>query len=299
MRDLTAIERGLRSTSPTRLGDARAEAHRAIQLVAQTALANLEPAGDDSHTNFGWSPLDRTFRSQPLETASGERSVVALSLVPLALALERNQRPVARLDLAGRSIEEAQSWLDDSLIGAELHPTAGIELPYELPAEVIRVQRLGHAGATEGLPALASWFDLIHSILVPFMSDIPGGDRPADPRGTGPRGLSPSPIRCWPHHFDLATFVSVTSAATEGAGVGIGLSPGDENYAQPYIYVNAWPHLADDGLPDIPAPGRWHTDEFVGAVATGEEILEFEAPCEAVEHFIRSAFDVSLERMER
>jgi len=53
------------------------------------------------------------------------------------------------------------------------------------------------------------------------------------------------------------------------------MCPGDEFYAQPYVYVNPWPRF-EGRLPDLPVPGRWHTDGFLGVVITGEDILAFE-----------------------
>ena len=69
------------------------------------------------------------------------------------------------------------------------------------------------------------------------------------------------------------------------------MSPGDESYQQPYFYVNPWPHLDADGLPPAPAPGHWHRDGFVGAIATGEELLD----CSNIQHelldFVTRAFE--------
>ena len=49
----------------------------------------------------------------------------------------------------------------------------------------------------------------------------------------------PSPVRCWPHHFDIATCVALESGDPERErGIGTGLSPGDGTYGQPYFHVN-------------------------------------------------------------
>src|SRR6267142_868339 len=45
----------------------------------------------------------------------------------------------------------------------------------------------------------------------------------------------PGPLLCGPHHFDLAMLVRLDAGASESArSVGVGVSPGDEFYAQPY-----------------------------------------------------------------
>ena len=61
---------------------------------------------------------------------------------------------------------------------------------------------------------------------------------------------------------------------TPERAVGIGVSPGDEFYSQPYAYISPWPPLSATNLPSLPQPGRWHTRGFVGVVATGEEIVQ-------------------------
>ena len=71
--------------------------------------------------------------------------------------------------------------------------------------------------------------------------------------------------------------------------IGVGLSPGDETYDQPYLYVNPWPPAAPRDLPDLPVPGRWHTKGFVGAVALGEDIVASTEKRKAVVTFLNGA----------
>ena len=46
-----------------------------------------------------------------------------------------------------------------------------------------------------------------------------------------------SPVRCWPHHFDIATLLTIAPGQT----IGVGLEPGDGYYDEPYWYVNQYP----------------------------------------------------------
>ena len=55
-----------------------------------------------------------------------------------------------------------------------------------------------------------------------------------------------SPVRCWPHHFDLATLIELPPGASAvSATIGVGLSPGDGSYEEPYFYVTPWPYPAN------------------------------------------------------
>ncbi len=159
------------------------------------------------------------------------------------LSLIRGADAVDTLVLDDVPVADAVDWLDKRLEQAGLNPAAAIQSPYDLPAEVgdITVFRPGpEMGALE---ALAAWFGLADVVLGRF--------------ATEQSELTPGPVRCWPHHFDIATYVGLEDGDYETArGIGVGLSPGDEAYDQPYFYVNPWPHLDPAGLPQAPRPGH-------------------------------------------
>jgi len=147
------------------------------------------------------------------------------------------------------------------------------------------------AGNAEALAELARWFAAAAEILEGF----------ADRRGEislEPSSLGPSPVRCWPHHFDIATLLVLEEGDPETArSVGVGLSPGGEAYRQPYFYINPWPHLATDDLPELPAPGHWHRQGFVGAIATGDEVLGLADRRAGLVAFVEGAFAASIARL--
>jgi len=107
----------------------------------------------------------------------------------------------------------------------------------------------------------------------------------------------PGPLLCWPHHFDLATLVRLDAGGGESArSVGVGMSPGDEFYAQPYVYLSPWRRF-EGSLPDLPPPGHWHTDGFFGAVITAEDILAFEDRRRGLLSFIGGTFEIVRARL--
>ncbi|MEM8915999.1 MAG: hypothetical protein AAGC83_09180, partial [Pseudomonadota bacterium] len=262
----------LKRFPPKKLSRARALAHQAVQFVTKAARANLAGEEDDSHSNLGWSTELRAFVSHPLAKTS-----VAVSLSPLQLLILDADAVTVRFDLTGRSVVEAGGWLDGELSGRNLKTTSGIDIPYDLPEEAAAIHVFEDV---DELAALAAWFDLAHVCLSQFASSI------TDLRP------GPSPVRCWPHHFDIATYVALETGDPESAkGIGVGLSPGDEAYDQPYIYVNPWPHLDSDHLPEAPKPGHWHSQGFVGAIATADELLTTNEISTAFSSFIRQAFE--------
>lgn len=258
-----------RFQSPVTLGPARAMAHAAVQLLYRAAVANAEPLPGNEHSNLGWNTDLGGFQTHPL----GPRGItVGLGLAPLGLRVAGTS-----LSLDGASAAQALTWLDAELADHGLAPASGVEVGYDLPDDVLAVTTFFDVAGANGL---AAWFDLAArslEALASTLSDLSPG---------------PSPVRCWPHHFDIATYVSLEPGGAEGArGIGVGLSPGDASYDQPYFYVNPWPHLDRAALPPAIAPGHWHTEGFVGSVATGEEILTLPEIDAGTLRFLGDSFD--------
>ncbi|MGI9480253.1 MAG: hypothetical protein ACR2PI_26370 [Hyphomicrobiaceae bacterium] len=252
----------LRAVPPRALAAARAIAHLAVQLLTRAARANLPAAADDSHSNLGWDPELSGFLSQPL-LADGTKIHIGATLDPLRLIIVEENQLTAELGLDGRSENDASTWLDAHLGTLRLNPATGATLPYDLPADVASISVFDVKGQQPALAALSGWYGIAHEALTSFAARIAN------------LSPGPSPVRCWPHHFDIATYVSLEIGDAETArGIGVGLSPGDESYDQPYLYINPWPHLHANVLPDLPRPGHWHTQGFVGAIATADAILD-------------------------
>jgi hypothetical protein len=96
------------------------------------------------------------------------------------------------------------------------------------------------------------------------------------------RSPEASPVRCWPHHFDLATLLTfpATSPGGEPSSVGVGMSPGDESQPGPYFYVNGWPHPDPDALPRLDGAGHWNAEGWVGAVLPADAVVSAPRPAE-------------------
>ena len=97
-------------------------------------------------------------------------------------------------------------------------------------------------------------------------------------------------VRVWPHHFDIATLIALdTDADPERArSIGVGMTPGDASYPQPYYYVLPWPTPASDELPLLEGGGRWQREGWVGAVLTGEDLVGIGATAGDQQHQTRA-----------
>jgi len=226
------------------LVDARLQLHHAAQLASAFAISYVTPEADDSHTSLEWLGA-----SCALASTSSLDVRIALSVPSLTLELTGGS-----LRLGGRTIAEAAGWVRDRLSRAGLDAARyTLERHYEIPTHPVAAGAPFEA-SEEHLEQLSRW--LANGAL------LLEGLRAEDARA--------SDVRCWPHHFDIATLISVRPGHT----VGIGLAPGDDYYAEPYFYVNAYPRPSPadvDGVP-LGGAGTWHIDEWVGAVLPGSRL---------------------------
>ena len=191
----------LRNPEPTALAAARALAHRAVQWPARAARANLEPVPDDSHTSLSWDPIMAALLSQPLK--GGARVGLRLAVHELVFTKGKHTEACA---LAGKPDAEAGEWLDARLAAEGLKPASEVKLSYDMPPTLFARP----ADEAPRLAALAVWFAAGAELLEELRKKY--------------QRLKPGPVRCRPHHFDIASVVELGG----GRAIGIGLSPGDE-----------------------------------------------------------------------
>jgi hypothetical protein len=270
--------------APQALVNARLLAHHALQWPARYARANIKPVAGDSHSSFDWDTELAALVTQPLKTPAGEVRV-GLRLAGLALLLVRNGAILDVLQLNGKPEQVIGVWIDVKLQALGLRPASGIKLPYALPDHAVaQGARYDLYMQERELGELARWFAGAAAALEDARARL------ADVRpGT-------TPVRCWPHHFDIATVANLDAGGAANArSIGIGVSPGDEYYAQPYAYVSPSPRF--DRLPDPPKPGRWHTEGFFGSVATGDAILGQGNRGQALLQFLLESVEIGRKRL--
>ena len=64
------------------------------------------------------------------------------------------------------------------------------------------------------------------------------------------------------------------------------MSPGDDSYDEPYFYVTPWPAPTDITLASLAGGGRWHIEDWTGAVLTANA-LTASRPEEQVEQAVK------------
>lgn len=236
------LDAGWEALHPTAAGlaEARLALHHAIQLVAAVGQALAPRAEDDSQQSLSVAggPL---WLGAPVSGGA-----LRAGLDPLGLELrvvDGAARPLARLPLAGRTLEEGLAFL-----AAELRrrgAAVALELPRhpaDFPQHPLASGALFAAGHLPPRQELARLFADTAGLLATLL------------------GAHGSPPRLWPHHFDLA--------GSTGAGhrsLSLGVSPGDGAEGPPYWYAVATPALPRERLPALDGGGTWHLEGWTGA----------------------------------
>ncbi len=239
--------------------EARTQAHWAAQVVSALGTTLLPHQDDYSETNLGWD------RARQGVVGREVRGVQAGLRIADPTWFVRGPRPAERT-VAGSTLADGLRWLREIAVANGLEDRPLAPSTYELPGHP-----LGEGAAFQvvnGLDEIAAWFDVGSLAL----------DRTAE------REPGAGEVRCWPHHFDLATLIAVAADRT----VGVGLSPGDDLIAEPYFYVSPHPRPEPGEGPEKLPAGEWNRSGWFGAVLRGTRIPS-DDPRAAVDAFLDAA----------
>jgi len=247
----------LGQVAPRDLRGAREQAHWAVQVIAAAGETFCAHEADTSHTSMSWDAALAGLVGRALPGEAACRIGVRVPDLALCL-LGPDGVPRAELRLAGRTLPEAYRWTSEAFRAATrgaagrplIHP--GFELPEHALAHGGRFAR------DPGLAELARWFG---------NADAAQHRLAQQTRGAGP-------VRCWPHHFDIASLIEIEPGQVGRAArtVGVGLSPGDASIDAPYLYVNHSPATSRLALPPL-AAGEWIREGWIGAALRGSQIV--------------------------
>jgi hypothetical protein len=270
----------LGAVEPTQLVDTRLQLHHAAQVVASAGVTFLAPTPDDSHPNLGWVESLGALMGHSLPGADAQ---VGLRIADLSLLLVNERGDVSdEFALDGKGLDDGYAWLAGATAraGAEL-PSAGItRAAYEIPSHPTGSGEAFSCKSHEAFAELARWFANGHHALAELAARVPGA----------------TDVRCWPHHFDVGSLVIVATEpdGTLAKSIGLGLSPGDDAYAEPYWYVSPWPYPEPDALPSLASGVHWHTEGYTSAILTGSDLVggSPESQGDRLHAFLDAAVDV-------
>ncbi len=256
--------------------DTRNQLHHAVQIVASIGYTFRNPRPDWSHVSLEWDSRLGAL-TNPMDTSEGAINS-GLRIADLTLvSIDSSGAVQATFPLTGRTLEEGYSWL------AELVTSHGVS---ELvrPDHDIPNHPVYGGSAFDPDPAALQAYHAHFSNARDMLSTISA------------RTLRCPSVRCWPHHFDIATLIKIDQGANpeEARSVGIGFSPGDDKIETPYWYILPWPAPDPDDLPEFSPEGNWNTCEWVGAVLKSDDIYKCADPAAVAAKFIEFGIVESL-----
>ena len=264
----------------------RNQLHYAVQFIAAAGKHLIEPRPDDSHTSVSWNQASSSFMGQPI--LNKHNYFISLKPAILELSICNDKKiPLKSISLHQNSRTSILAWMRSSLseIGIE-SKNLWLEMHYEIPDHPL---------------AHGEDFELINTEYFEFFSEIYSN---ADNIFSAIKKLIPetSEVRCWPHHFDIATLISLdpNKDAEQARSIGIGMSPGDAEFASPYFYITPWPYPdKSKKLPDISGPGSWHTKSWSGRLLKLSELLNTPNQKHLVERFMIEGMRACMELLKK
>jgi hypothetical protein len=232
--------------------EARVVVHWAAQIVAAAGATLVRSVPDDSHTSLEWIEAARALAGAPLGDGGVRAALRPADLTLVVLDAAHVARET--LDLRGQTLQGGLGWLS----GAVARATGAAPVPLARPALPLPEHPVS-SGAPfpdadgAALAQLAASFATADRWLRALAASLPNA----------------SPVRCWPHHFDIATLVALdppTTPSDVARTIGVGLSPGDAGYPGGYWYVTPWPYPTESDPPPLAAGGAWHREGWFGAV---------------------------------
>jgi len=234
------------------LRHARTLAHFAVQPVGATGASLCVARPDDSHLSVWWDNMHLRF----VGSCVHEGISAALAVPELALELvDTNGASRTLYPLEGKTLDAAYRWINRAFTESlGIPPEPPIHPPtHELPAHPIGNGGVFDAIDRDALEELGRWYTNAEAFCRSMTRAVAGA----------------SPVRCWPHHFDIATLITFDvdkSDPDKARSVGFGLSPGDGAYDEPYFYLNPWPRPGAAAPPALDGGAHWHTEGWFGAV---------------------------------
>jgi hypothetical protein len=268
----TAVWNPLTPALSREISDARLQLHYAAQFATALGISYLTPTPDDSHTNLGWDARLEALHSREARALS-HAVRVAVRPRDMTLLVLLDGSIGQRIPLHGSTIGQVEAGLRAALAAAGLDGRRlTLRRHYDLPPHPVAGGNPFDTSRAEDFAELGSSFANAARMLGELRTRI-----------------SSSEVRCWPHHFDIATLATIAPGRSSGAG----MLPGDESTPEPYYYVNAYP-APDAKLATAPLEGggAWNTEGWFGAVLTASRLTaDPSAQAGQIQAFLDSAFE--------
>lgn len=238
------------------------ELHQAIQLVGMVSRSFLPPDPSDEQATSQWLSKSQSLAGN---LANGRHQLrLALRITDASLLfLDAEEQVIDQLKLANEYYPDVLQWIQSKLADEGFAASKFNQiLPYQIPDYDPGKQF--SAFPDHALAEFSGYYSNAHNLLTEIQSKYQS-----------------SAIVCWPHHFDIATLITLESDPDpeKAKTIGMGLSPGDSYYNLPYFYINTWPYLTKEQIQNETwsSAGTWHTQDWIGTVLPADKIITWES----------------------
>lgn len=190
--------------------------HIASQYLAAAAISFLEKKPDDSHTNLGWDPVNNR-----LTTHSFGNNQVGINLATGNLEWLIEGKLDRSIDLQKSTHRELLSWFDETANRFGIEKDYAYAFHYDLPYEAITEENKFSFNLQETM-RYAGHLSKAQRSFKAFLIE---------------NNLS-SPIRVWPHHFDLGFYAPLDD--TGNLFLSGGMAIADTMVDELYFYSAGW-----------------------------------------------------------
>lgn len=236
----------------------RHQFHQAIQNVGSIGRSFLPDDPGDVTANLEWDSKLQRLAGKWIEGDEVFRSSFSLGSFSVLL-VDELFNTISSFSLQGKKQTDIMIWLEEQIDELGLKSSdISLKLPYTIPEYPTAKREAFDEVSPLAAQELEAWFHNTDLVLKSIIAEIEGA----------------SEVRCWPHHFDIASLITLvdTGDAETSKSINIGMSPGDGNYNEPYFYVSPWPYPIDE-LPDISDTGGfWHEENWIGAILRASDM---------------------------
>ena len=268
--------RRIGSVNPRELWESRLQLHWAAQAAAGVGRSLLPKQPDFSQESFTWSPIHGALLQGIVDAPRPFRTGIRLRDMTLLLLNDRAS-VIDELSMNGRTLADGYAFF-----AARARALLGRDVTITPPPEGMPPHAVADGAAFQADLRHLEELERHYADAAEILGEVQQREEGA------------SPIRCWPHHFDIATLITLAGSNEQARTVGIGMAPGDHSIREPYHYATPspypLPYPSESALPPF-AHGRWNVDGWFGALLTASELASIpgDQQEQAVSQFVADA----------
>lgn len=218
--------------------------HQAAQYLAAAGISFVKAEDDDSHTNLDWDSSSHKLLTHPFLPSNFQLS---LNFDTLALEWLKNGLVQSIISLESNTHAEILIWINFQVENTDIVGKYKYKFHYNLPYDDLsnsNVFKFDH----NKVKIISNYLDTAQLKLIEFLK----------------KHQLKSPIRIWPHHFDLGIYTEINKEHNLFLGAGYAIP--DSWINDFYYYATGWQSnrpISDADFSTL-SEGIWHQKENKG-----------------------------------